>query len=75
MLQDFHFEIIHKLGNNHTYVNALSYNPVCTSNEEEDFQAKIFDRSNFLPLPNQNGVANVFIPLEVGVGEAPNKSN
>jgi hypothetical protein len=24
MLQDFHFKIIHKLGNKHTYVNALS---------------------------------------------------
>ncbi len=74
MLQDFHFKIIHKLGNKHAYVDALNYNPICTSNEE-DFQAKILDQSTFLPLLNQNCVAVVFIPLEVGVGEVPNKSS
>ncbi len=74
MLQDFHFKIIHKLGNKHIYVNALSQNLVCTTNEEY-FQTKVLDQSDFLPLPNQNCVANVFIPLQVGVGEAPNKSS
>jgi hypothetical protein len=37
MLQDFHFKIVHRLGNKHSNVDALSRNPVFVSNEEKDF--------------------------------------
>jgi hypothetical protein len=34
MFQDFHFKIIHRFGNKHSNVDALSKNHVFVSNEE-----------------------------------------
>jgi hypothetical protein len=36
-LQDFYLKIVHKLGNKHSNVDALSKNLEFVSNEEEDF--------------------------------------
>jgi hypothetical protein len=37
MVQDFHFKILHCLGNKHANVDALNGKPIFISNEEEDF--------------------------------------
>jgi hypothetical protein len=36
MLQDFHFKIVHRLGNKHSNVDALSINLVFVSDDNED---------------------------------------
>ncbi len=42
-LQYFNFKIVHKAGTRHANANALSYNPIGSHDEDEDFGVEIED--------------------------------
>ncbi len=79
MLQDFHFKIIHMVGDKHANVDALSRNPVGKYEVDEDFGSEIQDLDKLtqeisMSSTAQGGVTinNLFILMEVDV--APNHS-
>lgn len=78
MLQDFHFKIIHRLGNKHSNVDALNKNHVFVSNEEGYFKAYIPDQAttisktamesrnrSFHDKTKIHEIQNIFILLEM----------
>jgi hypothetical protein len=50
MLQDFQFKIIHRAGNRHLNVGALSWNPVGSPEEDEDFGSDVMEQKDKLGI-------------------------
>jgi len=71
MLQDFHFKIVHHLGNKHLNVDALSKNPMFVLDENEDFQVEVLNKVVFVSKnATKNGIQ--FMTSNFEFHEMPN---
>jgi len=50
MLKDFQFKIIHRARNKHLNVDALSWNPVGSPEENEDFGSDLMEQEEKLGI-------------------------
>jgi hypothetical protein len=64
MLQDFQLKIIHRAGNRHLNVDALSQNHVGLLEEDEDFGSDVMEQEEQIgitPSPTRSNAANEVI--------------